>query len=441
MGGQRARWTTYLVVVHALSAIALAWLVRDRPVWILAIEVALVVSLVIGFRLIRAVFRPIEVLRAATDLMESRDFASRFRESGNPEMDGLVRVYNRMAEELQQERVRNEEQETFLQRILSASATGVITLDLEGQVSAVNPSAARMLTDRTALDVLIGRRLEELDAPIADAIATAPPGRASVLPLPGRRRIRVYRGAFVDRGFPREFFVLDELTEELRRTERAAYDKLIRTMSHEVNNTAGGVTSLLSSCLTYAGQLDADDRDDFRSALTVASDRTKRLNEFVRAFADVVRLPRPSRERVHVEVLLDGLVRFVQSECSERRISLLRGARLEHDECVLDSAQMERALVNVLRNAIDAVGEDGEIRIDWERSGERYVLCISDTGPGIPADVEPHLFEPFYSSKSGGRGVGLTLVQEILDAHALSFSLSNRTDRGGAVFRIWFPAA
>ena len=439
MRSRRARWIVYLSVVHALAAVALGWLLRETPAWILLVEASMIVSLLVGLRLVRAVFEPLEVLRAATDLMESRDFASRFQESGNPEMDGLVRVYNRMAAELRSERVRNEEQETFLQRILAASATGVITLDLDGQVASASPSVLRLIGDRTSLRVLAGRALGDIDTPLTRGLAPIANGDAAVLQLPGRRRVRAFRGQFLDRGFARDFFVLDELTEELRQTERLAYEKLIRTMSHEVNNTAGGVTSLLDSCLTYAEQIRDEDRSDFRSALDVASARTTRLNDFVRAFADVVRLPAPERETVPMTPLLDQLERFVGEECAERRIRIVREGTADRDEVHADPAQLERALVNVLRNAIDAIGEDGEILISWSGGRDSRVLAVSDSGSGISLEVEPHLFEPFYSSKSGGRGVGLTLVQEILDGHGLSFSLTNHDDETGAVFRVWFP--
>ncbi len=432
---RKALTYVYLVVVHLLFAGTAVFLLRERPVWILVVELVLVVSLLIGFRLLRAAYEPFEILRAGVDLLEAKDFTSRFHESGNPQTDPLVRIYNRMAGELREERIRNEEQEHFLRRILETGATGVVTLDLERRIAQINPGAAALLGVEAA-DVE-GRRVEDLPTAFARSLGSVPVGETQVPPLQGRRRVRCHRGTFFDRGFAREYLLFEELTEELRRSEKAAYEKLIRVMSHEVNNTAGGVTSLLGSCLGYAEQIARDDRDDYRHALEVASARTKRLNEFVKSFADVIRLPPPDRQRVRVPDILESLEVLLSSECRERNIRWMMQGSEDVPILELDAAQIEQALLNILRNAMDAVGRNGEIRIRWERRDARLVLAIEDTGGGIPPQIRPHLFTPFFTSRDRGRGIGLTLVQEILLGHGLDFSLQDN-EKGGAVFTITF---
>ncbi|MBZ0270017.1 hypothetical protein K8I85_17840, partial [bacterium] len=309
----------YLAAVHIVLGGAILYLLRAHGYAVLAAEVVLGISFWFGLRLVRTTFEPLEVLRAGVDLLESKDFASRFHPSGNPEMDGLVSVYNRMAGELREERIRNEEQEHFLRQILETGATAVLTLDADRTVAQSNATAAALL-DATPED-MEGKRLEDLPSPFAAGLESVPIGTTVVLPLHGRRRVRCHHGTFFDRGFAREFFVLEELTEELRRSEKAAYEKLIRMISHEVNNTAGGVTSLLDSCLNYADQIGDEDRDDFREAIRVSATRTTRLNEFVRSFADVVRLPAPAREPVHVAGIVDSLRTLLRDESTERRVT------------------------------------------------------------------------------------------------------------------------
>lgn len=432
---RKTLWYVYLVCVHAVLGGGVLCLLREHGYLVLAAEFVLGITFWLGLRLIRSTFEPLEVLQAGVDLLESKDFASRFHRSGNPEMDGLVRVYNRMADELREERIRNEEQEHFLRRILETGATAVITLDLERGIAQINGVAAALL-DTTEAEA-VGRPLDRISSRFAGALEKVPIGTTTVLPLHGRRRVRCHHGTFFDRGFPREYFVLEELTEELRRSEKAAYEKLIRMISHEVNNTAGGVTSLLDSCLNYAGQIRESDRDDFRDAIRVASTRTTRLNDFVRSFADVIRLPAPAKEPVRVVDIVESLRILLRDESAERRIVWMSEGGADVGRIPLDASQMERAFLNIFRNAMDAIGEDGEIRIRWEANGSRVRLTIEDTGGGIPAEVVPQLFSPFFTSKPAGQGIGLTLVQEILIAHGVDFSLRD-SGRGGAIFTLLF---
>ncbi len=148
---------------------------------------------------------------------------------------------------------------------------------------------------------MVGRRLESLTSPLGKALADLAPGDAQLVGMLGARRVKCHHGTFIDRGFPRSFLLIEELTEELRQFERAAYEKLIRVMSHEVNNTVAASNSLLHSSLAYAGELAPGNRDDFEQAIGIVIERTEQLGSFMRRFADVFRLPppltRPQRSR------------------------------------------------------------------------------------------------------------------------------------------------
>jgi two-component system, NtrC family, nitrogen regulation sensor histidine kinase NtrY len=407
--------------------------VREDRLLLLAVEALFAVSAVLGVLLVRAFFVPLELIRTGAELMSERDFTSSFREVGQPEMDALIRVYNGMVARLREERLRLQEQNVFLDRVLAASPAGILTLDFDGRVAQANPSAGALLELEGPAD---GRRLEEA-GPLGTALAEIPVGESRVLPLSGGRRIKVSRAEFFDRGFARSFFLLEELTAELRASEKAAYGKLIRMMSHEVNNTVGAVGSLLDSFRGYAGQLGAEDRDDFREALGVAIARMERLGAFMNGFAEMVRLPEPDLRPADLRRLVDEILLLFRPELERRRIA----CEWERAESVppipMDRNQIEQALVNVLKNAVEAIGEDGTIRLRLESEGPRPVLAVRDTGPGIAADVEPLLFTPFFSTKRDGRGLGLTVVREILTRHGFDFGLKNAPG-GGAELRIRF---
>ena len=337
-------------------------------------------------------------------------------------MRGMLTVFKKeMVDHLREERIRLQEQHFFLEKVLRASPAGIVTLDFDGRVATANPSAAQML--QLPPDGLIGRTLAEIEAPPARDLAALAAGESRVLPLRGSRRVKCHRSEFLDRGFPMPFFLMEELTEELRQSERAAYEKLIRMMSHEVNNSVGAASSLLHSCLTYKDQIREEDRQDFETALGVVIERAAELNRFMRGFSDVVRIPPPRLQPGDLHELVKRAAALFRAEAERRRIAWVWEVEERLDPVPMDRGQMEHVVVNVLKNAVEAIGEDGTITIRIGRQAGRARVVIEDSGRGIGPEVRPNLFVPFFSTKPNGQGIGLTMVQEILSQHRFEFSL------------------
>ncbi|HUL78847.1 MAG TPA: HAMP domain-containing protein, partial [Vicinamibacteria bacterium] len=181
----------------ALAGLAFAWL-RGRGLWLFAGEAALLASILVGHHLVRALFEPLEVVRAGGQFIAERDFSSRLREVGQPELDALVAVYNRMIDRLREERLRAQEQHHFLEEVVRASPAGVLTFDFDGRLSTVNPGAERLLM-RSRAD-LLGLRPDDLPVPFAARVAALHPGESTVLPLQGSRRVRWLKARFLDHG-------------------------------------------------------------------------------------------------------------------------------------------------------------------------------------------------------------------------------------------------
>jgi len=421
------RWlVAYLVLLHLLVAALAVFFLRDQPGWLIPIEVALVVSLATGTMLARRIFSAVAMVREAQQLLDDGDFMSKVREVGQPEVDRIIRLFNRMSDRLRDERVQLQEQHHFLSRILAVSPLGALFLDFDGRVAYVNPAAERLLEQPGAQ--LLGKTLAQLEGPLPEAAAGLPVDQSVVVPLWGGRRVRCHHGSFLDRGFGRSYLLIEELTEELRQFEKAAYGKLIRTMSHEVNNSVGASNSLLNSCLNYARQLPEEHRADFSSALSIAIARTDQLNAFMRSFADVIRLPPPARRPCDVREVVEGVERLVRAQCVERRVTWRW--EIEAEPTVsMDRAQMEQVLLNVVKNALEAIGADGTITVRLLQRDGRPAVVIEDTGPGLSAEARQNLFTPFFSTKEHGQGIGLTLVQEILSQHRFQYSLD--TPPGG----------
>ncbi len=419
----RLKFILYLVAVHLLFAgVAINLLMKHR-IWLLAVEAVFIVSLYVGLRLIRQLFNTIELVNTGAQFIQDSDFTSRFSEVGQPELDRLIAVYNRMADHLREERTRMQEQNYFLDKVLTASPSGMITLDFDGRVAMVNPAVEQML-QLTAAE-LIGKRLSELNSAMAHLMESIKIGESQVLPLAGRRRVRCHRSQFLDRGFVRDFLLVEELTEELRQAEKIAFEKIIRMMSHEVNNSVGSANSLLHSCLHYASQLSAEDRQDFEQALAVVISRTDHLNQFMRNFADVFRLPLPNLQPCDVRMLIETVTLLFRSELVKRNIEIKFVSESELQPVRLDRSQMEQVFINVLKNAMEAIGRQGVITVRFGKLNNKPFVAIEDTGGGIPPAVRANLFTPFFSTKENGQGIGLTLVQEILDGHGFEFSLES----------------
>lgn len=420
----RAKFIIYLVSVHLLFAGVAVYLLAWQRGWLLLIEAAFVISLAVGVRLVRHLFGTLEVINTGAQFLQDSDFTSRFCATGQPEMDRLIAVYNHMADHLRAERTRLQEQHYLLEKIVTASPSGILTLDFDGRIAQVNPMAERMLAQ--PVKQLLGQTLEQLPSAFAQALAKLEPGTARVVPLLNRRRVKCWRSQFLDRGFTRDFILLEELTEELRQAEKTAYEKVIRMMSHEVNNSIGAANSLLHSCLHYAAQIKREDRADFETALRVIIGRTEQLNTFMRNFADVFRLPPPRLQPCDTGQLLAEVATLFKAECERRRIAL----RLEIGEgselIPMDRGQMEQVFVNILQNAVEAIGADGVISLRLHRELEQSWVVIEDTGGGIAPAARAHLFTPFFSTKEHGQGIGLTLVQEILEQHGFEFSLDSQ---------------
>jgi two-component system nitrogen regulation sensor histidine kinase NtrY len=409
----RAKIVIYLVALHVILGVAAVVVLMRQPMLLFGVELVFVISIVVSYRLVRALFVPLDLISTGAELISERDFSSRFVPVGQPEMDTLINVYNEMIDRLHEERLTTEEQQQLLQKIVDASPSGVVICDFDGRVQQMNPTARRLVTDDLLRDM--------------QAIGN---GESRLMPLEGTRRIRIQRAEFRDRGFAKSFFIVEELTEELRVSEKTAYEKLIRLVSHEVNNSVGAVRSLLESMRHYGRDVRDDDREDYDNAITIASSRMDALNRFVGDFADVVRIPSPHRRPFAAASVIQQISTLLAPELREKNI------RLVHDldgsvTIDADRSQFEQVVLNVIRNAEEAVGSNGEIGIVL-RSG---CLSVTDTGHGIPDSVRGELFTPFFSTKRNGRGLGLVLIQEILANHGFGYSLENRPG-GGAEFRI-----
>ena len=438
----RWRLGAYLVALHVLLFAFTLVLLRERVALFLGVEALLLASLAGGFTLIRRAMRPLEYTARFRDLLQDQDYAARLTDSKLPELDQLVNLFNTMLGTLYRERLELGEQRGFLDSLLEATPSAVIVFDFEGNISLMNASAHALLK----LDQPKGK-------PLAHWGGSALPAQLDALPLNDSqllsdaegRRFRAQRGQFFDRGFARHFLLVEELTAELESSERATYEKLIRVLAHEVNNTVAATSSVLDSLLFYQSQLAAADGADFSTAIVAVRRRNVSLGEFIERFTRVVKMPEPELRPASVAAMMDDILWLNREPCKQRGITIGWGRRDEVPALRLDSQLMEQALLNIVKNAVEAVettqaetGQPGHIRFALAHEGELIRLTIVDSGNRLGELPARQLFTPFVTTKKGGQGIGLMFVREVLTRHGLRYRLAplatNETQ-----FEICFP--
>ena len=318
----KTRVLIHLCVVHVAVAGVLFWQRAVLGWWLFALEIALLASFLFGWAWIRSAFMQSDVARNVADVIAAGDYGSRYSLVGHKEVDAVLTTYNRMLSNLQHERFRLGEQQGFAEKFLEDTPIGVLIFDFDQQITLSNPRA-RDLLGGVEREALAGRTLEALDLPIARALAALAVGETRMVTDATGRRLRCRRSQFSDRGFARSYVLIEELTAELNRTERDTYEKLIRMMSHEVTNTVAATNSLLESCRNYARELqNAESRSDYENALAVLITRNRSLNEFIRGFSDLVKLPEPQRESADIGEMLKAMQTMFKAELERRSIAL-----------------------------------------------------------------------------------------------------------------------
>lgn len=409
-----------------------------RP-WIFLLEGLLILSFWLFLRLVRSVTLPLEILADGSRFLAEGDFSHTFVPSSSVEANRLVELYNSLVARLRAERIRQQEQHFFLEQVLESTPAGMLTFSPDGALRYANPAALRMLGlgPREGLPRDVWQAMPE---GVRAAWAGLEDGSATVITLPGGMRVRLGRSCTVEEGFPCAVMMLEDLTAELLRSERAAYGKLIRTLSHEINNSLGASQSLLQSCLEWAPCLPEGEREDFVQALSIVLERSRHLGQFMNGYADVVRLPAPVLRACDLRAVVGDLLVLQEADLQRRGIGLDTELEPGPWPVLIDRPQVEQALLNVLRNACDALealpAGQGRIRIRGGSHLGRWTLEIGDNGPGLSPEALANLFTPFFTTRAGGQGIGLTLVRDILSRHGFGFSLENGPG-GGALFRMW----
>jgi nitrogen fixation/metabolism regulation signal transduction histidine kinase len=296
----------------------------------------------------------------------------------------------------------------------------VFTFDGAKTLRLVNRAGERLL-GRSA-DQLLGQPADELG--VAGCL-DGPSPRIADLSFPGGvGRYEVRRTTFREEGRPHALLVLADVSRPLRDEERQAWQRLIRVIGHEINNSLAPIKSIAGSLesLVARDEMPDDWQDDMKRGLAIIAARSDALSRFTTAYARLAKLPAPKKEPLDVAAL-------VMRVCSvETRLPV----RVEGESLTIraDPDQLEQLLINVIRNGVDAALQTGGgVSVGWKTGGRMLSLWIDDEGSGLPN--ESNLFVPFFTTKPGGSGIGLVLSRQIAEGHGGSLTLEHRSDRRG----------
>lgn len=372
-------------------------------------------------------------MQKGIDAIKDQDFNISFVATNSMEMDQLIEVYNSMIHKIREERISQKEQHYFLEKLIDSSPNGIIVLDFNDKITSINQSAKISLGLQ---EEELGLPVQKINSEFLDKILKLKEDSSAIISIDGWKKYKCHSANFIHRGFERRFFLIEELSNELLETEKKAYGKVIRMMAHEVNNSLGAVNSILQSMAdSFPENSNKEDDLEMINALEVAKGRNSRLGIFMKNFADVIRLPKANKEVLDLNKLSKNMASLFGIQAQEKNIQFK--FEFENSTCNIlgDRAQLEQVFINIVKNALEAIEQEGIISFNTEAQS----LTIMNNGKAIDKEIEMQLFQPFFSSKPDGQGIGLTLIKEVLQEHEAEFSLKSTPD-GWTKFSMTFSA-
>ena len=424
------------------------WMVGDQPArvqWTLSL---IIIGCWVGFAFSvqNRVVRTLQTMANLLSALREGDFSIRARGASreNPMGDVMTEI-NTLGSVLRAQRLGAMEATALLRTVMEEIDVAIFAFDDGGVLRLVNRSGQELLA--SPAERILGRRAAEIG--LSECIEGPPNSVLHETTFPGGTgRWGMRRTQFREGGLPHELVVVADLSEALREEELKAWQRLVRVLGHELNNSLAPIKSIagsLGSMLKRPTRAD-DWEDDLRGGLDIIAARAEGLSRFMHAYSRLAKLPKPARSPCEINPLVRRVVGL------ELRLTVdVQGGPDITLSC--DGAQIEQVLINLLKNAVEASLEAstvddesnppippspvGAVSIGWEKAGRFVEFRIKDDGPGIGQAT--NLFVPFFTTKSTGSGIGLVLCRQIAENHDGELVLENRTDASGCVAVLRLP--
>jgi nitrogen fixation/metabolism regulation signal transduction histidine kinase len=399
--------------------------------WLTALLVALLLAPLVawsGSRLTALWSRTARALNDGILSLKDRDFSVSVTEVAADELGALVASYNGLGERLRVERQSLYQRELMLDTVIQATPLAMVLTNDADVVLYSNSTARRLFSDGRKLEgERFTRYLERSPAPLREAIERGG-DTLFTLELGGEPEVyHVSQRSFLLNALPHRLLLLKQLTREINSQEVATWKRVIRVIAHELNNSLAPISSL-----AHSGQILAHappDAAQLARVFATIEDRARHLAGFIEGYAQFAKLPRPRLAAVAWEILIERLRVVVSFELA---------GTLPRREGTFDTAQVEQALINLLKNAQESGADPSTIELAISPSAQGFTIEVRDRGPGFTTQALENALVPFYSTKASGTGLGLTLCREIVEAHGGRLRIANRPD-GGAMVTLWLP--
>lgn len=428
---ERILWLAFAVALPALAAVSVhLWLGNAGAMsWAITMVLLAIATWLLARYLRKQVVFPLSTVTNLLEALREGDYTLRAKGARHGDAIGeLFWEINELTASLHKQRVRNEETIALLGKILGSIDMAVFAFDHARNLRMINAAGERLLSANGR--ELLGKSAEELN--LDDCIT------ANVATI--RRKFPggvgswdVRSAGFREDGIPQTLLVVTDLSRALRDEEQQAWQRLIRVLGHELNNSLAPVKSIAATLVALLERepLSDDWRDDLQSGLRIIEARAASLNRFVGSYAALARLPAPQIRPIRLAELVSRVALLEQRS----KVCVVPG---DDVQIRCDGDQIEQALINLVKNACEAAAPSGGVTLRWHVHARRLAIEVEDDGPGL-ADTD-NLFTPFYTTKSGGSGIGLVLARQIVEAHSGTLTLENRLDgTSGCIARIEMP--
>ena len=416
--------------------LSLFLLIRAQMPWgaIAGILGFLVVLFLIAMgALVEQIVRPLQTMANVVSSLREGDYS--FRARGSQEVDALGELaleVNALADMLQEKRLGELEATALLRNVVLAMDTPVLAFDRANELRLINPAAERLLD--LAAEKSLGRNASALG--LAQLLDQPDHGVLSLGKKDSAGRWMVRRSSFRQQGIPHTLLILSDVDAALREQERQAWQRLIRVLGHEINNSLTPIKSIAGTLRSRLRDREMADNPDLDRALKIIESRAESLNRFVQAYRQLAQLPQPVLRVAPLRPLVERVAGL------ETRVPILLdgGPDLLLE---MDPDQMEQLMINLIRNAAEssrsrtAAGVQPEVRIAWGADHGAVEILVTDNGDGL--SNPSNLFVPFYTTKAGGSGVGLALARQICEGHGGTIELTNRLDGPGCQAHVRLP--
>jgi nitrogen fixation/metabolism regulation signal transduction histidine kinase len=433
-------------VLAALPGIAFGTILLWTQPWTRDVKIALTALefflwLVLTLALLDQIVRPLQTLTNVVGALREEDYSFRARGAvANDALGELALEINALADILTEQRIQTIEATALLRRVVDEIDAPLFTFDPDHILRLVNAAGERLLQQPSAR--LLGKTAAELEL---DTCFEARNETLVALPYSTpNARWMVRQSSFRQNGVPHKLIVLSDVSRALREEERSAWQRLIRVLGHELNNSLAPIISIAGSLASRLPlpQLPEEQNADFQRGLNIIESRTASLHRFLQSYRRLAQMPSPTLRPVELRPLLER-VAVLETRLA---VEIVPGSERV---LMIDPDLIEQMLINLVRNAVDAALEQAQsaqadsetaapkVSMRWEQYDRKLALIVEDNGIGL---LNPsNAFVPFYTTKPGGSGIGLVLSQQIAEAHGGSIELANRRDTRGCTVKVLLP--